>query len=60
MGENEKVGEFSFDLNDGDWSVGLVGEDGGEMSCGFGGAEVASLVVELGGAAAAADKSNGM
>jgi hypothetical protein len=25
MGEKEKVGEFSFDLNDCGWSVGLVG-----------------------------------
>jgi hypothetical protein len=30
MGESEKVGEFSFNLNDGSWSTGLDGDDGEE------------------------------
>jgi hypothetical protein len=30
MGESKKVGEFSFDLNGGGWSVVLDSDDGGE------------------------------
>jgi hypothetical protein len=30
MGESKKVGEFSFNLNNGGWSVGLDSDDGGE------------------------------
>jgi hypothetical protein len=29
MGESKKVGEFSFNLNNGGWSVGFDGDDGG-------------------------------
>jgi hypothetical protein len=30
MRESKKVGEFSFDLNNSGWSVGLDGDDEGE------------------------------
>ncbi len=58
MGESKKVVQFSSDLNNGGWPVGLNSDDGREGELWIWAVGVASLKTNLREGAAAVDVSN--